>query len=340
MKAKKLMGMIACAGACVSLSAFGNTTTNWFAVAASGTDATLTNVSTNMGVEVTGGKLVIDTEKNNPLVFAPVSFATTNVSDGVVTITATAALTPNSTNDFGDVENAKVGLAVGVDGENVTNYYGYAAAGWKKLTGGASVTDDTTFTLVLDYRTHIAKFYIGATLMTYNDTMPTNAPAFATGTDMLSQIAAYGSGSISSIDTDLEVAVAAYNGTRYGSIAEASDAAKAASVPDPTAVVQVVNSDGTTEEANAKTANGLSKIVCEALGLDVTDPNANIAVAPVAIDTATDKITLQLTTPTTGTEANLVGYKVTPADPEVVYEAGSIQIPLAAGTYTITPVLK
>ena len=45
MKAKTLMGMIACAGACVSLSAFGNTNADWFSASASGTTPSLSGVA-------------------------------------------------------------------------------------------------------------------------------------------------------------------------------------------------------------------------------------------------------------------------------------------------------
>ena len=100
MKAKTMLGLIACASACVSLSAFGNTDADWFSVSASGTTATLANVSTNMGVEVTGGKLIVDTD-DTPLLFTPDPLVSaTNRSDGVVTIAASAALTPNSVGDL------------------------------------------------------------------------------------------------------------------------------------------------------------------------------------------------------------------------------------------------
>ena len=53
-------------------------------------------------------------------------------------------------------------------------------------------------------------------------------------------------------------------------------------------------------------------------------------------------ITLQLTTSTPGTEANLVGYEVwvNNAKNGETRDANSITIPLETGTYTIKPVLK
>ena len=341
MKAKTMLGLIACASACVSLSAFANTTTNWFAVAASGTDATLTNVSTNKGVDVADGKFAINTEVNDPLVFTPdASFTGTNRSDGVVTIAASGYLTPSSLSDF-ESSSAKVGIAVGIDGENKTNYYGYAGAGWKKLTGdGVSVPDsaDTKFKLVLDYRTHTAQFYVYvgevATLMTYNDTTPTNAPAFGVGTDTLLYVSAGGSGSISTIDTDFEIAVAEYNNIKYGSVAEALVAAG----EDKNAVA-VVNENGATEELTPA-QNGLQRWECAALGIaedaqvglvKSTKQNAGNITLAVAGTTAEDGVTVKYKIKKDGV---LQG---------VEYDADNIQIPMGdimgSHTYEIVPVI-
>ena len=345
MKAKKLMGMIACAGACVSLSAFGNTNEDWFSASASGTTPTISGAAASGTYTVDAGKFAVDNDSSTALVFTPDSAITaTNKSDGVVTIVAVAELTPNSASDLDSnvTEGAKVGLAVGI-ANDVTNYYGYAASGWKVLSGANVAVPDsgnTSFKLVLDYRTHKVQFFIDNVQMTYVDTTPTTTPTFATGTASLVDIQAYGSGSVTSIDADYEVAVAAYNGTKYGSIAEAVTAAKAASHTG--AEVQAIGADGEPKQTSATAANGMNLVVCEALGLNVTDPKANIAVAPVATDTATDKITLHLTTSTTGTEADLVGYEVWVNDAKdgETRDASSITIPLAAGTYTIKPVLK
>lgn len=343
MKAKTLMGMIACAGACVSLSAFGNTNGDWFSASASGTDASLSGVAASGIYTVEGSKFKVDNDSESALVFTPdASITATNMSDGVVTIVATAELTPSSASDLSAVTGAKVGLAVGVDSD-ITNYYAYAAAGWKTLSAtGVTVPDsgDTSFKIILDYRTRRAQFYIGSTLMTYDDTTPTTAPAFAAGTDSVVDIQAYGSGSITSIDADYEVAVAAYNGTKYGSVAEAVTAAKNAQATS--AEVQAIGANGTPVEKTATAANGMNLVVCKALGLNTTSPSDNIAVAPVATDTAENAITLHLTTSTTGTEADLVGYevRVNGVKNGATRDANSITIPLEAGTYTITPVLK
>lgn len=338
MKAKTLMGMIACAGACVSLSAFGNNTNGWFGVTVDSgitPDITRINCETNgAAVSIASNKIVLDNAKDTALTITPAVNAPTNSNDGVFVIKATALLTPSSTNDFDVTSGAKAGFAVGVDDQNATNYYGYANGVWNKLTAPNVVVaegSDTTFKLILNYRDYTVDFYAGADAATHLGQF-----RLASGTTAPLGIDAFGAGSITSITGEYEVAVAAYDGKKYGSIAEAVTAAGESGA----SAVQGISPTGEIKGSGAKAANGMDYVVCEALGLSVTDSNANIAVAPVATDTATDKITLQLTTPTTGTEANLVGYKVTPADPEVVYEAGSIQIPLEAGTYTITPVLK
>ena len=247
---------------------FGNTNADWFSASASGTTPSLSGVAASGTYTVEGSKFKVDNDSDSALVFTPdASTTATNMSDGVVTIVAAAELTPSSASDLSAVTGAKVGLAVGVDSD-ITNYYAYAAAGWKTLSAaGVTVPDsgDTSFKIILDYRTRTAQFYIGSTLMTYGDTTPTTAPAFAAGTDSVVDIQAYGSGSITSIDADYEVAVAAYAGTKYGSIAEAVDAAKAASHTG--ADVQAIGADGAPAETSAIAANGMNLVVCEALGL-------------------------------------------------------------------------
>ena len=338
MKAKKLMGMIACAGACVSLSAFGNTTNGWFGVTV-GQGITPVNCTTNgVAVTVADNKIVLDNDMASPLTITPdASFTATNMNDGVYVIKATAALTPCSESDLDSniTEGAKAGFAVGID-NNVTNYYGYAKEEWTPYPDVPVVNEgaDTTFKIVLNYRDGKVQFYAGTDAATY-----LGEGTLEAGTSAPIGIDAFGSGSISSITSGYEVAVAAYKDIKYGSVAEAVNAAKDDSATS--AAVQAIGANGTPEQSTAIAANGMNLVVCKALGLSVTDPNANIAVAPVATDTAENAITLQLTTSTTGTEANLVGYKVSGGTAgDSVCEPNNIQIPLAAGTYTITPVLK
>lgn len=342
MKAKTLMGMIACAGACVSLSAFGNTTNGWFGVTV-GQGITPVNCATNgVAVTVENNKIKLDNDKDTPLTITPdASFTATNMNDGVYVIKATAALTPCSASDLttGNVtDGAKAGFAVGVDNNNITNYYGYTSKGWAPYEGVPVVAEgqDTTFKIVLNYRDgKVQFFYVG----TNAETMLGEVSGISFDTSAPIGIDAFGSGSISSITSGYEVAVAAYNEIKYGSVAEARAAATAAgySAED----VQGISSTGEIIDKNVTAKNGMSYVVCEALGLNVNDASANITVAPLATDTDEGAITLRLTNENLGPEANLVGYKVSDGNTEGnVYDADSIKIPLEAGTYTIKPVLK
>ena len=340
MKAKTLMGMIACAGACVSLSAFGNNTNNWFNAGVADSNITLSGVSTNgVAVQVSDGKIVLDNEKESALTFTPVQ---TNMSTGVSVIRATAELTPSDATSLDtSLSGAKVGFAVGVAG-NATNYYGFASGEWFKLDGvNPPYSGNTEFQLILDYRSATAQFFVknsGSSYQILSTNGTTTAFAFAKGdANDIRGIDAYGSGSITSLAGDFELAVAAYNGTKYGSIDEAKTAAGGTA-----ANVRGVSPTGEIQDAGTKAANGMDYVVCKALGLDVTAEDANIAVAPAATDTAVNAITLQLTTSTTGTEAGLVGYEVwvNGARNGATRDANSITIPLEAGTYTIKPVLK
>ena len=336
MKAKTMFGLIACASACVSLSAFGNETNGWFGVKVENNAIVHPNCATNgAAVAIEGGKIKLE-----DATLAINNFSSAPTSDNIVKISAVALLTPNSTNDLYSsdaLESAKAGFAVGVDDLNATNFYGYANGTWHKLTGQADPYNwdgDTTFSMILNYRDRVVSFYVGDVALTSADALTLDALS-------LTAIDASGSGSITSITGAYEVAVAAYGDNKYGSIAEATAAAKAASpAVDPTTVVKVVNADGTTEIAGATAANGLSEIVCKALGLPMDVPTANIAVAPAATDTDPSGITLAVNV-AGAPEPGAVQYKVEGGSSEAqYYDANSVTIPLAAGTYTITPVLK
>ena len=332
MKTKTLMGMIACAGACVSLSAFGNNTNNWFNAAVAGSNITLSGVSTNgVAVQISDGKIVLDNEKESALTFTPVE---TNMSTGVSVIRATAELTPSDATSLDtSLSGAKVGFAVGVAG-NATNYYGFASGEWFKLDGVIPPdSGNTEFQLILDYRSATAQFFVknlgSYQILSTNGT--TTAFTFDKGSESdISGIDAYGSGSITSLAGAFELAVVDVNGTKYGSVADAKAAGGDAST------IKVVDSTGAVVE-KVTADNGLSVAVCTALGLDIDDGDANIAVAPVGTDDDEDEITLAVNLPANA-EPGAVGFKITGS--ETVYDADQIKIPLTAGTYTITPVLK
>lgn len=340
MKAKKLMGMIACASACVSLSAFGNTNEDWFSASASDTTPTISGAAASGTYTVEAGKFAVDNDSSTALVFTPDSAITaTNKSDGVVTIVAVAELTPNSASDLDSnvTEGAKVGLAVGI-ANDVTNYYGYAASGWKVLSGANVAVPDsgnTSFKLVLDYRTHKVQFFIDNVPMTYNDTEVTTAPSFASGTASLVDIQAYGSGSVTSVDADFEVAVCAIaNGNRYGSIADAIAAGGESST--------IVNVDANGVTGSSTTAaSGLPIAVCKALGISTTEANpTTVKVLPVADDDA-NNITLAMDQTQTVEQGVAVKFVVKKNGTQVgeLCDAGAIKIPLSSGTgvYTVEP---
>ena len=341
MKAEKVIGIAACAFACVTSSAFANSTTNWFGVTASpvaATDVTIktNNVTVAIADIVAESKITLDGDTE--LTFAPTDGNPAR-SDNLVTIESTAVLTPNAFADLppsSELTGAQVGFAVAYNGD-VTNYYYYAyandAGAWTAGAGTPPANAEVTFKITLDYRSHKAKFEVGNTVV---------AEDVAFSGTKLKTVAALGSGSLTGVSADYEIAVAQYGDKKYGSIAEATAAAKAASVADPTAAVQVVNADGSTEDANAVAANGLRKIVCEALGLPMNDSAANIAVAPAATDIDQNNITLAVNV-AGAPEASAVKYEVKKDGVFDHYsdsEAAVVTIPLGAGTYTITPVLK
>ena len=332
MKAKTLMGMIACAGACVSLSAFGNTTNDWFSVGVSNNAIDPVNCSTNgAAVSIENSKIVLDNEYTTRLAITPaVGLASTNSTD-VAKIDVTALLTPSSTNDLAVIDDAKAGFAVGVDDQNATNFYGFANGEWIKLTGDASNADtqDTTFSIVLDYRVPNVRFYLGNTLLA--SASDSSATAFTIAGNTFGGIDAFGSGSIASIAGGYEVAVAAYNGTKYGSGAEAVIAKGTGSE----AIQDVDPSTGaaTTEK---KASNGLYAWECDVLGIE---EDASIALEP-ATKAVADKITLKLAESNTPDERVTVKFGVNDGtDTTGSYDADCIEIPLTTGTYTIVPVI-
>lgn len=346
MKAKTLMGMIACASACVSLSAFGNTTNGWFGVTVENNEIAPSNCATN-GVEVTidaNNKIVLDNDSDSP--FVVTNFASAATSDNIVKITATALLTPNATNDLSESVSggAKAGFAVGIDDNNATNFYGYANGEWHQLSGQADNYDwdsDTTFSMILNYRDKVVSFYVGDVLLNSADSL--QLASTATG---LNAIDAYGSGSITSITGAYEVAVAAYEVEenvykKYGSIAEAVTAAKKDS-KDATSV-QAVTDSGVLLPANETASNGLNLVVCEAMGLP-TDKDTDEAT--IKLESATkshaDKITLAWKKPQSADNGVTVKFQVKKngVDEGEACDWDDIQIPMESGTYTIEPSIQ
>jgi hypothetical protein len=332
MKAKTILGMIACASACVTLSAFGNTTNNWFSVTAANDAVTKTDCNVTIGNQAvttaTDDAIVLDNDKSTPLVITPSAAATKG--DGVVKITGTAVLTPSATNDFEVTTGAKAGFAVGIDDNSSTNFYGYANGTWTKLTG-TPTESATTFALLLDYRVHKVSFYVNDTLLAAAAGGATSFD-FETDTDALVAIDAFGSGSITSIDSKYEVAVAiGKDAKRYGSVAEAVNTSG-------NGIIQVIDPDtgAAAEEQNA--ANGLKKWECDALNIA---EDGVIPVAPAAGDTSTAYVTLAAgIVPEAGLTVTFDVYQEGVQNPvNTGCAANAIQIPVGTGKFTVKPVV-
>jgi len=325
MKVQKIVGMMACAAACASFSSFA-ATDDWFGATPSGTETNLVGATATGTFTVENGKFNIDNDEDTALKLTPTDSAP-ETSDGIVIISATAELTPNSTNDLGEVTGAKAGFAVGVDDQNATNYYGYANGTWTKLTGVNPTSAETSFKLVLDYRAgkKTVKFFVG-------DTQLSSGTTFSIGNvSALTSVDAFGSGSISSIDAECEVAKVAYGDIKYGSVAEAlADGASVNDIKDPT---------GT----SATSASGLPVAVCVAAGLSIDDATATIKAVPVANDGNAGYVTLQMAATgatTTTPEAGVVQFTVkNGGSTEGTYPATAILVPCTTGVYTVEPIV-
>ena len=316
MKAKTMLGLIACASACVSLSAFGNETNGWFGVKVENVEIVHPNCATN-GAAVTIDGSAIKLEDAS---LGIDNFAEAPTSDGIVKISATALLTPSSTSGFVVSGSPKAGFAVGIDGQNETNFYGYASNSWHKLTGATPGAGDTSFSMILNYRDKVVSFYVDDVLLTSEDPLILDA-------DSLAAINASGSGSITSVTGAYEVAVAAYDGKKYGSGAEAVKA-RGAGAGD----IQDIASNGT-PTSTPQAANGLYAWECDALGVA---KDAKVPFKPAA--TVGNSITLQIASEIEdGLAATFKVYPVGSENAIGSYPSDAIQIPQEQGAYLIKP---
>ncbi len=340
MNTKKLFGLLACAAAsAVAINAYANTTTNWFGASASESTLTLTSATTNgAAITVSDGKITIDNEYSTLLSVKPET-ASPALNDGLVTITSSAYLTPCSTNDLpaaSTISDAKVGFAVAYDDTNATNYYYYVRMGdstgtWTKWADPKVPAEgtDTSFTITIDYRVPSATFTIDEDSVTCNST---TTPAFVPGVTALTDVAAFGSGTITSVAAQYEVGVCAVSSTLYGSV---SDALAAGGTSGTSGTIQYINSSGAAVSNTA--ANGLDAATCLSLGLDATSETAVARFIPADSDTGTDTIALQLATEVdTGV---YVTYTINDGtnDSTQKNKTGIVTIPTTTGVYTITP---
>ena len=318
MKAETMLGLIARASACVSLSAFGNETNGWFGVKVENVEIVHPNCATN-GAAVTIDGSAIKLEDAS---LGIDNFAEAPTSDGIVKISATALLTPSSTSDFDVSGSPKAGFAVGIDGQNETNFYGYANGSWHKLSGTPG-NGDTSFSMILNYRDKVVSFYVDDVLLTSEDD-PLTLASDANG---LASISASGSGSITSVTGAYEVAVAAYDNKKYGSGAEAVKARGAGA-----GNIQDIASDGT-PTSTPQAANGLYAWECDALGVA---KDAKVPFKPAA--TVGNSITLQIASEIEdGLAATFKVYPVGSENAIGSYPSDAIQIPQEQGAYLIKP---
>lgn len=355
MKAKTIVGLMACA---VLVPAFADTTpidnnkpttNDWFSTKVESSAVSVTNATwgatSTPTVESGASVMVIDADVNSPATLTPtVADADTKGSLGVVTIASKAYLAPSAKADLPDAAAlgaAQVGFAVATESET-TNFYAYTKTStsgvWTKLKDATPPSDesDTEFTIVLNYNTSNVTFMVGSTTLSVavaSDAGAVDATelSFTPAAAMISDVAAIGSGTITSIDAKFEKAVAVKGDKKYATIAEAYNSTETGDV------VTWNSSTGEAETGDAAYApNGLTKAVCMALNMPTDDATAKIALRPAAMKVA-NKITLA--TAVDPVQNVTVAFDVQDDGSNETFPADAIQIPLATGTYTVTPVV-
>ena len=341
MKAKTMLGLIVCASACVSLSAFANTTNDWFGVTVAGSNVSTVNITRSGSGSASGNQIILnDVDQDAALVLTPnADFAGTNRTDDIYVISAKVVLNPCSTNDFRyvDVSSARAGVVVGIDDLGATNYYGYAGSAWHLLTNATVVAsgDETTFCIVLNYRDEEAYFMVRD-----NEEEKWNGPYGMPneGASALANIKVWGTGSISSVTGAFEVAEAQYNGKKYGSVAEAMKEVPGGSSYDE---IAVVGDDGEPKPTTAD-GNGLMPWQNKAMGVL---PDDQVRLAKASDNQNANKITLSAVLP--NKEAGVdVKFCVMCNDEQVggPCAADNIQIPMGDSqgfaVYTIVPQIE
>lgn len=360
MKAKTIVGLMACAVLVPAFADIDNnkpTTNDWFStsvpestIVASGAAWATEGSVTPPTVDATARVMVIDADTAKPATLTPTTTdsktAADLASDGLVSITSVAYLAPSATNDLPTAEalaGAQVGFAVAVNGESVTNYYGYVRTGenagnWFALTGATPPVGEgnTTFTIVLDYRSTDKKvsFVVDSTTdsTTLADGNSATAFTFVPVNAKLSDVAAIGSGTITSIDAKYEKAVAAVNDVRYGTIAEAYTAA------GNSGTVAVWDPASGTAPSNQKAANGLYKAACMALNIA---EDAEIGLVPAQTQVAGNICLATAVAPVDGVNVKFAVSKNN-GTATGEFDADSIRITKESGsnTYKIVPTIN
>ncbi len=343
--------------------------TEWFSTSAPTEGTTIVETraawAANASKPTVGGEttkvLVIDADAGTPATLTP-SDATADgkASDGLVTITSKAYLAPSAKADLPTaavLNNAQVGFAVAtetVSETTTTNFYAYVRKApttvnnetvqngeWIALTevNPPANEADTEFKIDIDYQNKKVSFSVkvnGAYVVLSGT--PSGAQASTTSfsfvpvddtTAWLSDVAAIGSGTITSIDATYENAVAVKDGVRYGKIADAYNASGEGTV-------MVWDSDSGAPAAVQTAANGLPKATCVALGIPAS---GKLPLEPAA-QAVPDKVVLKTSVdPVDGVTAKFTVFKVAgnAAEDTEKYNHDSIQLPLTEGQYQIIP---
>lgn len=334
MKAKKILGLIACAGACASFSAFATTTysvVNEF----SGTATTTNNATWNKtgdnwptGVTVESGKLVLDNDASSQLTLKP-DTAAAGATEIVLAAKFVAFGSVSDLPSGTEMADVQVGMAVVTNTtSNLLDYYGYfnngTEAAWTALSGAnATETEEKTVKITINYGSSKAvTFAVQGANDTWTTLASSGTQVAAASATSVTNISCYGAGELASIN--------AKGTTNYDSLVDAIE------VAGGTKDI-LVGEDGT-PAAEQTAANGLPLWKCDALNL-ATD--TKLTAVPRA-DTLDNGIPLAVEniTPDTGLT---VQYNVVDASGNATegspYAANAIVVPLVTGTYTIDPVI-
>lgn len=348
MKAKTIVGLMACAVLAPAFADIDNnkpTTNDWFRASVSGESVSVTGAAWNTTPAVEGSTtkvMVIDADVTSPATLTPTTAdADTKASCGVVTIASKAYLAPSAVADLPSATalgNAQVGFAVATESETAS-FYAYTKTSdnsgvWTKLEGAnpPSTETDTEFTIVLNYNTRKVTFMVGSTTLSAAGDSSATELSFTPAAAMVSDVAAIGSGTITSIDAKFENAVAVgKDGKAYGTIAQAYNTTGEGTVA-------VWDPENGVAYKDQTTANGLGKAVCMALNIA---PDAKIALEPAA-QTVENKVVLKTAVaPVDGVTALFTVSTLSGTSAGVgSYTASNIQIPLGTGTYQVIPTVS
>ena len=196
-------------------------------------------------VSVKDGALSFELEDDEPLAFN-VTEGTAPDTNTITRVVVRGVFEQTATNNFPsesimEARNAQVGFLVGIDDVSATNYYAWVGGSeWIKLASTAVEPD------VVNEQTIMAEFYYNNTnathpsvkfyVITENATNVLNevggqtdqfdvTSTAATTNRKVVGVSCYGSGSVSQIDGLVELGVAQVGTTKYGTLADAVNAA-------------------------------------------------------------------------------------------------------------------